>query len=202
MKKEQILQIVFLCISIVLTCSVHAEIQESEKEAIQMIIDSAGIHFPPIEEICDLDIIICDDSHITALFLNETGLERLPPEIGQLTQITRLDLSENKLEELPETIGSLINLTELNLYMNRLTNLPDSFGQLVHLTYLNLGENQLVDSFPDLPQKRQLPGPIQEPPLPQLHQLTRLNTLIMDNNRLIHIPFNLSRMICLETLSL
>jgi Leucine-rich repeat (LRR) protein len=203
MKKEQILQIVFLCISIILTCSVHAEIQESEKEAIQMIIDSADIHFPPIEEICDLDIIICDGPHITALFLNETGLERLPPEISQLTQITRLDLSENKLEELPENIGVLENLTELNLYMNKLKTLPESFGQLVHLTYLNLGDNQLGDSVPDLPQKRQLPpGPIQEPPLPQLHQLTRLNTLIMDNNRLKHIPFNLSSMICLETLSL
>jgi len=216
MKKRIIFSIVLLCILTIWNNIAYAEIIESEKEVIQLIIEHSNMEKKPNGEICDWEFIVCYESHITELNLSEKGFEDLPPEIGQLTQLTQLDLSENKLKKLPETIGNLENLTSLNLNMNLLSTLPKTFGQLINLSYLNLGENQLGEPSSDSTRKRQRPHGHHDQnntdnqnnhqptklPLDQLQLLPSLKTLIMDNNKLKHLPFNINEMKTLEILSL
>ncbi|MCP4712737.1 MAG: hypothetical protein GY869_29265, partial [Planctomycetes bacterium] len=44
---------------------------------------------------------------ITELNFNNLGLSKLPPEIGQLTQLTSLHLMNNQLTSVPPEIGQL-----------------------------------------------------------------------------------------------
>lgn len=49
-------------------------------------------------------------THLTALYLNDNSLQRLPSEIGRLVNLRILDLSSNKLRSLPAELGELIYL--------------------------------------------------------------------------------------------
>lgn len=48
--------------------------------------------------------------HLTALYLNDNQLLRLPPDIGLLVNLRALDVSSNKLRSLPAELGELIQL--------------------------------------------------------------------------------------------
>jgi len=48
--------------------------------------------------------------HLTALYLNDNCLSRLPSDIGLLVSLRTLDLSNNKLRSLPAELGELIQL--------------------------------------------------------------------------------------------
>lgn len=48
--------------------------------------------------------------HLTALYLNDNNLLRLPSDIGKLLNLHTLDLSNNKLRSLPAELGELILL--------------------------------------------------------------------------------------------
>lgn len=48
--------------------------------------------------------------HLTALYLNDNNLLRLPNDIGQLVNLRTLDLSNNKLRSLPAELGELIHM--------------------------------------------------------------------------------------------
>lgn len=48
--------------------------------------------------------------HLTALYLNDNCLTRLPPDIGLLANLRTLDVSNNKLRSLPAELGELIQL--------------------------------------------------------------------------------------------
>ena len=54
---------------------------------------------------------------------------KLPPEIGQLTNLNVLNLAGNQLRTLPPEIGELTNLTDLCLAENQLCTLPPEIGQ-------------------------------------------------------------------------
>src|SRR5687767_1286180 len=69
----------------------------------------------------------------TLLDLTALGLTRLPPEIGQLTNLTTLSLDRNQLSILPREIGKLSKLTTLSLSDNQLSILPPEIGQLAEL---------------------------------------------------------------------
>lgn len=49
-------------------------------------------------------------THLTALYLNDNSLQRIPSEIGRLVNLRALDLSSNKLRSLPAELGDLIYL--------------------------------------------------------------------------------------------
>jgi CCR4-NOT transcription complex subunit 6 len=53
--------------------------------------------------------------HLTALYLNDNCLTRLPPDIGLLVNLRTLDLSNNKLRSLPAELGELIQLRYLTI---------------------------------------------------------------------------------------
>lgn len=81
--------------------------------------------------------------HLTALYLNDNCLMRLPHQIGQLVNLRMLDLSSNKLRSLPAELGELIQLRELLLNNNLLRVLPYELGKLFHLHVLGLHGNPL-----------------------------------------------------------
>lgn len=49
-------------------------------------------------------------AHLTALYLNDNCLQRLPADIGRLGSLRTLDVSSNKLRSLPAELGDLIQL--------------------------------------------------------------------------------------------
>ncbi|KAJ6638192.1 Omega-amidase NIT2 [Pseudolycoriella hygida] len=81
--------------------------------------------------------------HLTAVFINDNNLLRLPNDIGLLCNLKILDLSCNKLRSLPAELGELIHLRELLLNNNLLRVLPYEIGKLFHLQILGLHGNPL-----------------------------------------------------------
>ncbi|XP_016904929.2 CCR4-NOT transcription complex subunit 6 isoform X2 [Apis cerana] len=82
-------------------------------------------------------------THLTALYLNDNSLQRIPSEIGRLVNLRALDLSSNKLRSLPAELGDLIYLRELLLNQNYLRVLPYELGKLFQLQVLGLQGNPL-----------------------------------------------------------
>ncbi|MCT7960563.1 leucine-rich repeat domain-containing protein [Laspinema sp. D1] len=116
------------------------------------------------------------EKQVTYLNLSGKGLTKLPPEIGQLTNLTRLYLTGNQLSELPAEIGQLSNLTELHLGDNQLSELPAEIGQLSNLTKLSLYDNQL----------RALP--------PEIWELFNLIELNIRGNKLSALPWEIEQL--------
>ncbi|XP_023167493.1 CCR4-NOT transcription complex subunit 6-like isoform X1 [Drosophila hydei] len=85
--------------------------------------------------------------HLTALYLNDNQLLRLPADVGMLVSLRTLDLSSNKLRSLPAELGELIQLRELLLNNNFLRVLPYEIGKLFHLVILGLMGNPLQKEF-------------------------------------------------------
>ena len=128
---------------------------------------------------------------VTVLDLSGRGITKLPPEIGQLTNLTTLSLERNQLSSLPAEIGQLTNLRELYLGNrnewrsgNNLSYLPVSICHFNNLTILELSYNQLTT----------LPA--------EIGQLTNLIRLSLSGNRLSSLPAEIGQLINLTTLSL
>jgi Leucine-rich repeat (LRR) protein len=71
------------------------------------------------------------------------GLNELPPEIGQLTQLQVLDLSGGRLTTLPPELAALRDLRVLNLTRNNFTAFPLVITQL-QLRVLDMQSNHLT----------------------------------------------------------
>ena len=74
----------------------------------------------------------------------------IPHELGKLTRLATLELHNNDLTgPIPTELGNLRALTLLGLSGNGLTGeVPSSLGGLVRLTYLYLGRNALLGPLP------------------------------------------------------
>ncbi|XP_077999491.1 CCR4-NOT transcription complex subunit 6-like [Glandiceps talaboti] len=81
--------------------------------------------------------------NLTALYLNDNNLSRIPPDIAKLNRLTFLDLSSNKLRSLPAELGDMSQLRELLLNNNCLRALPYELGRLFQLQTLGLKGNPL-----------------------------------------------------------
>ncbi|MBX7152479.1 fibronectin type III domain-containing protein [bacterium] len=122
---------------------------------------------------------------VTSLDLSNNQLSgNLPDAIGNLTGLTSLQLYGNALNgSVPDTLGNLTNLTSLGLENNQFSGtIPSAIGKLSILIELNLFNNQFTDS---------IPGSFQ--------LLTNLQKLNLQSNRLIDLP-NLSNLSSLNEL--
>uniref|UniRef100_A0A8C1ZQR5 FLII actin remodeling protein n=1 Tax=Cyprinus carpio TaxID=7962 RepID=A0A8C1ZQR5_CYPCA len=114
------------------------------------------------------------------LKLNRTGLCYLPEELSSLQKLEHLSVSHNSLTTLHGELSGLPNLRVI------IGNIPNQlFINLTDLLYLDLSDNNL-DSLP-----------------PQLRRLVHLQTLILNNNPLMHAQLRqLPAMVALQTLHL
>uniref|UniRef100_A0A672Z1T5 Protein flightless-1 homolog n=1 Tax=Sphaeramia orbicularis TaxID=375764 RepID=A0A672Z1T5_9TELE len=110
----------------------------------------------------------------------------VPDDIFQLDDLSVLDLSYNQLTEIPRDLENSRNMLVLNLSHNSIDSIPNQlFINLTDLLYLDLSDNKL-DSLP-----------------PQMRRLVHLQTLILNNNPLMHAQLRqLPAMIALQTLHL
>ena len=94
---------------------------------------------------------------------------RIPPELGDLSNLKWLRLLDNQLTgEIPPELGGLSNLRWLRLSNNELTGeIPPQLGGLSNLTWLDLSSNELTGEIP-----------------PWLGGLSNLTKLSLDNNQL------------------
>ncbi|XP_060882719.1 protein flightless-1 homolog isoform X1 [Labrus mixtus] len=110
----------------------------------------------------------------------------VPDDIFQLDDLSVLDLSFNQLTEIPRDLENSKNMLVLNLSHNGIDAIPNQlFINLTDLLYLDLSDNKL-DSLP-----------------PQMRRLVHLQTLILNNNPLMHAQLRqLPAMVALQTLHL
>jgi hypothetical protein len=74
----------------------------------------------------------------TRLDLSHKGLQQLPLDLFDQTELSHLDISHNQLTSLPPEIGRLVQLTNLNCAGNQLASLPSEIGALTALQLLGL----------------------------------------------------------------
>ncbi|KAL8175325.1 UNVERIFIED_CONTAM: hypothetical protein K2H54_019610, partial [Gekko kuhli] len=110
----------------------------------------------------------------------------VPDDIFQLDDLSVLDLSYNQLTECPRELENAKNMLVLNLKHNSIDSIPNQlFINLTDLLYLDLSDNKL-ESLP-----------------PQMRRLVHLQTLILNNNPLLHAQLRqLPAMAALQTLHL
>ena len=158
-------------------------------------------------------VITAAGDQVTGLALVDNELSgKIPPDIGNLTNLAKLDLSSNDLTgAIPPELGHLTNLKELNLGGNQFTGeIPADLGSLTELEELILGDSQLTGEIP--PElgglaklqrlylvAAQLSGEIP----PELGRLTNLRGLRLEANQLTgEIPPELGRLTQLWRLEL
>eukprot|EP00964_Phaeocystis_antarctica_P042405 scaffold24298_cov56-Phaeocystis_antarctica.AAC.3 len=123
------------------------------------------------------------DDRVQGLDLEDSNLEVLPPQIGQLQALTKLNLRDSKLEVLAPEIGQLQALTTLWLTRCPLKELPPEIGQLRALTNLYLSYCPLLKELP-----------------PELGQLQALDRLDLDGCALKELPPEIGQLQALTTL--
>ena len=142
---------------------------------------------------------------VRGLYLQDSRIRILPPEVGNLTALEWLDLDNNKLSALPDSFGNLAALKELHLKQNKLSALPDSIGNLTALEWLLLDQNKLSalpDSFGNLAALQVLTlSKNKLSALPDsIGSLTALIRLDLNQNKLSALPDSIDKLVALEQL--
>lgn len=96
-------------------------------------------------------VAVNQEGRVTSIILQSNGLRgRIPPELGELTELETLILTFNRLSgAIPPELGTLAKLKELDLGSNVLdAPLPPELGRLSSLVDLSLYQNRLVGPVP------------------------------------------------------
>ncbi|CAC5384169.1 Protein flightless-1,Protein flightless-1 homolog [Mytilus coruscus] len=117
---------------------------------------------------------------------NKITDDGIPGKIFDLEDLQVVDLSHNQLEEVPPQLENAKNCIVLNLAHNNISMIPNQlFINLTDLIFVDLSDNDL-ETLP-----------------PQMRRLTNLQTLILNNNPLIHAQLRqLPALTSLETLQM
>ncbi|KAG4159307.1 hypothetical protein ERO13_D02G167900v2 [Gossypium hirsutum] len=84
------------------------------------------------------------------LYVNRTGIEKLPESIYRLEKLEKLSLNRCiHIKQLPRCVGKLASLKELHLDGSGLQELPDSVGSLESLEKLSLISCESLTAIPD-----------------------------------------------------
>jgi internalin A len=118
------------------------------------------------------------------LNLSGLGLVKLPPSVGDLTQLLTLHVPYNRLRELPAVLSNLKQLRDLRIDHNEFVDLPPFIGDLKQLRALSLNDNCLSE----LPEA--------------ICRLQHLRTLEARSNNLRTLPASFGQLQKLEGLDL
>ncbi|MDF1548732.1 MAG: hypothetical protein P1P88_12990 [Bacteroidales bacterium] len=110
------------------------------------------------------------------LFLNDKGLESLPPGLSAYKNCLKILAPNNQLTEIPEEIGELSKLEMLHLDSNHLSALPASLVNCANLHLLYLEKNR----FTVLPE--------------WLSDLKKMKDFFVHKNQLRQLPLGLGNM--------
>jgi Leucine-rich repeat (LRR) protein len=121
------------------------------------------------------------------LWINNNGLERLPPSFAQLTRLETLYAHRNKFKYIPEVILSMERLQVLGLRENRIKTLhvpPSAAAAPVtqSLVELDLSDNRLTTVHASV------------------RMFKRLHSLMLNENQLITLPAELGNVTTLQEL--
>lgn len=135
------------------------------------------------------------------------NLQKLPPEIGELSKLKSLDLESTFLHKLPREIGNLSALENLNIGSTEIRNLPPEIGKLQNLKRLNApfcGLQAIPKELGQLKNLRELLLRINQIKVipPELGQLSNLEKLDFFNNKISTIPPELGKLSNLRSLLL
>lgn len=78
------------------------------------------------------------------LDLRSLGLEALPPQVWELTDLKSIDLYNNKLPELPDNLAQFENLEKLYASKNPITELPFFLSTLKKLRHLKIDDAEIA----------------------------------------------------------
>jgi Leucine-rich repeat (LRR) protein len=87
-------------------------------------------------------------SNLNHLSISGNKIEYIPQYLYELNKLRTLNLSDNNILEISSDVNHLINLVELNLSHNRLEYVPDEIFRLVSLKKLDLSCNSIVKINP------------------------------------------------------
>ncbi|MFN3378244.1 MAG: leucine-rich repeat domain-containing protein, partial [Runella zeae] len=105
------------------------------------------------------------------LDLSSLGLEALPPQVWELTELKSIDLYNNKLPELPDNLAQFENLEKLYASKNPITELPFFLSTLKKLRHLKIDDAEIAA-------------------LPQwMWRHPTLESISFENNKIEIIPF-------------
>lgn len=156
-----------------------------EAEVVQVIEGELGRKLPLVDEFDASSFgLFVVDRHVRGLAVPESGLRRLPDNIGLLSKLEVINLKGCHLERLPNSIGDLGCLRTLGLRSNCLASLPASLGKLHELRALSVSENQL-GSLPD-----------------SIGNLVNLRELVLHKNNLTSLPATVGGLANLQLLVL
>ena len=137
-------------------------------------------------------------SNLKALKVYGGYVNQLPDEITKLINLRDLSLSENKFKSIPTIIFKLTNLMNLYLRDNEIERVPPEIGNLINLRILDLSNNQIKQVPPELGNLRNLKelflsnNQIERLPK-ELGNLTKLKKLVINNNLLNNIPIEIRK---------
>lgn len=150
------------------------------------------------------EIATLNEGRVVALNLNnkdvgKAAITKLPPEIGQLTELKELSLNDNDLMALPKEFFNLAKLTRLEIQNNSLMSLTGDIARLSQLVELDLRNNQLRKIPAEIGKlkklyKLQLWGNNFTALPPEIGNCIGLRELYLKGNRLTNLPVNITRL--------
>jgi internalin A len=126
----------------------------------------------------------CLEEKKVVLDISDLGINKIPLEISQLTQLQLLDLSGNRITEIPESISNLTSLRTIYLFNNQITEIPESISNLTSLQSLHLSGNEITE----IPES--------------ISNLTSLQNLQLSFNEITEIPISIDKLASLRILNL
>lgn len=142
------------------------------------------------------------------LSLHGNHIKKIPEEITQLKQLEDLDLGFANMMEIPDFLCKMDTIQVLNWSGNNLEHLPKNFNRLLNLRELNISFNpklkldeNLLKQFPYL--KLLHLGAMEYDWVPKfIPNLTFLNSLWLNDNKLTNLPYDFDNLAKLKVLSL
>eukprot|EP01124_Arcella_intermedia_P009528 TRINITY_DN16217_c0_g2_i1.p1 TRINITY_DN16217_c0_g2~~TRINITY_DN16217_c0_g2_i1.p1 ORF type:complete len:723 (+),score=146.10 TRINITY_DN16217_c0_g2_i1:311-2170(+) len=115
--------------------------------------------------------------NLRKIYLSNNSIFKISPLISDLTRLEVLDMGHNKLTEIPSSLDPCTSLTKLIFRYNNLNTISDGLVKLTNLVKLDVLHNNLLGL----------------PPKFILRTMQKLESLIIQHNKIEHFPYDFFR---------